>query len=487
MTIKMTFCEQTIGLLRKTTVEPILFLYMFASFLEFPVSQDLVYTRVCLEKFSNFTYICDNLSNKTLKKEAGSVQKDASSWIMYLNVAYTIPAVITVTLFLGPWGDRLGRKIPLMLTIIGNMLLTVCNLVVSSHTNISIKYILVGKIINGMTGGFIGLMMSVYSYIGHVSSAQNRTSRVGIVEAMIFLSGTAGVLISGIIIDETSFNFVFSFICVIQFLALLYTVFLLGNVRPSQEETDISIWSYTRLFCKDSWICVSKRRPTNILVYLTLEILVLVILMICTSGENDILLLYTKLPQFNWSQTTYGFFKAGENFGRGLTVIALLPFLRFKFQIQDTILILMGLFSKATGLVLLGLASQSWQLYLVPVISILQGFPSAGLRSSMSSLVDTNEQGRLFGLVASAESVASLIATILFNSLYSATLNLYQGSSFLLGAGLVGIAFVIIMSLHCCLNLKDQYHGDHYAPFQEQDDQSNEEQPGQIQDEEIPH
>ncbi|XP_033735721.1 proton-coupled folate transporter-like [Pecten maximus] len=468
----MTFCEQVTGLLRQTTVEPILFLYMFATFLEFPVSQDLIYTRVCLEKFANVTYICDNLSNKTLKEELESVQKEASSWIMYHNVAYTVPAVVSVTLFLGPWGDRLGRKYPMMLTIIGNMLLTVCNLVVSSHTNISIKYILIGKIINGMTGGFIGLMMSVYSYIGHVSSAKNRTSRVGVAEAMIFLSGTAGVLISGIIIDKTSFNFVFSFICVMQFLALLYAVFVLENLGPSEEQTNTSICSYTRLFCKDSWICVSKHRPCNMFVYLAMEIFVLVILMICTSGENDILLLYTKLPQFDWSQTRYGFFKAGENFGRGLAVLTLLPLLRYKFNARDTVLILMGLVSKGTGLILLGLASQSWQLYLVPVISVLQGFPSAGLRSSLSGLMDTNEQGRLFGLVASAESIASLIATLLFNSLYSATLKLYHGSSFLLASGFVGIAFIIIMSLHCCLDPTSQRQRDHYAPFQEEDEQS---------------
>ncbi|XP_021370632.1 proton-coupled folate transporter-like [Mizuhopecten yessoensis] len=387
------FCNQVTGMLRQTTVEPILFLYMFATFLEFPVSQDLIYTRVCLEKFSNSTYICDNLGNNTLKEEGDVVQKEASSWIMYNNVAYTVPAVISVTLFLGPWGDRLGRKIPMMLTIIGNMLLTVCNLIVSSHTDISIKYILIGKVINGMTGGFIGLMMSVYSYIGHISSSKNRTSRVGVAEAMIFLSGTVGVLVSGIIIDKTSFNFVFSFICVIQFLALLYTVFVLENLRPSLEQTYTSIWSYTRLFCKDSWIFVSKRRPPNVVVYLFLEVFVLVILMICTSGENDILLLYTKLPQFNWSQMRYGFFKAGENFGRGLAVLTLLPVLRYKFNTRDSILILFGLVSKATGLLLLGLATQTWQLYLVPVISVLQGFPSAGLRSSMSGLVDTTEQG----------------------------------------------------------------------------------------------
>ncbi|XP_060069060.1 proton-coupled folate transporter-like [Ylistrum balloti] len=477
----MAVCERVTDLFRQTTVEPILFLYMFASFLEFPVLQDLIYTRVCLEKFPNSSYICDNLSNNTMKEEEYSVQKEASSWIMYYNVAYTIPAVITVTLFLGPWGDRLGRKIPLMLTIIGNLLLTACNLIVTSHTNISIKYILIGKIINGVTGGYIGLMMSVYSYIGHISSARNRTSRVGVAEGMIFLSGTAGVLISGILVDKTSFNFVFSFICVIQFLALLYTVFMLENLKPSQEQTDTSVWLYTRLFFRDSWLCVSRRRPCSVLIYLTMEILVLVILMICTSGENDILLLYTKLPQFDWSQTTYGFFKAGESFGRGLAVIILLPLLRYMFHTRDTILILMGLVSKASGLILLSLASQSWQIYLVPVLNVLQGFPSAGLRSLMSGLVDTSEQGRLFGLVASAESVASLVATILFNNFYSITVELYHGSSFLLASGLVGIAFIIIMCLHCCLDPNDRYLGDNYGTFQEQDESGSTEEPQQIQ------
>lgn len=260
---------------------------MAAAFLEHPVLQDLIYVKTCLEKFPNSTYMCNNLNNSTLNitEERNAVQKDASTWIMYNSIVYNFPSIITVTLLLGSLGDRLGRKFPLALAVLGSLLMSVCNIIVSMDEEASLKYLLVGRLVHGMCGGFIGMLMAVFSYIGHVSSAKNRTSRIGITESMVFLSGTIGLLLSGIILDNTSFGFVFSLVCGIQTVALLYTIFALENLKPALKETTPSKGSYAKLFCMDSWTCVSKRRPSKVVLYLSLEIFVTFILMLCTAGN----------------------------------------------------------------------------------------------------------------------------------------------------------------------------------------------------------
>ena len=83
----------------------------------------------------------------------------------------------------------------------------------------------------------------------------------------------------------------------------------------------------------------------------------------CCTGENDILLLYLKRSPRSWSFTTYGYYKGSENFSRGLAVLLFLPLLK-KIPLRDTTLILAGLVSKAAGLTLLGLARQTWTIFL---------------------------------------------------------------------------------------------------------------------------
>jgi MFS family permease len=176
---------------------------------------------------------------------------------------------------------------------VGALIYTLVNLVNAVYAHAPVSYLLIGSVINGMTGGFISVMMAVYSYIGHVASAHNRTIRVGILEAMIFLSGTLGVLVSGAMLDGTSFTFVFAFICGCLALALVYTVLWLPDVKPDVAEgaraaSDSGGVSVCRHYfldaVRDSWLCVVKRRVDRKTVYIAVQVLVIVILMICTSG-----------------------------------------------------------------------------------------------------------------------------------------------------------------------------------------------------------
>ena len=96
--------------------------------------------------------------------------------------------------------------------------------------------------------------------------------------------------------------------------------------------------------CLDKQVCLTMSTP-------------------CCTGENDILLLYLKRSPRSWSFTTYGYYKGSENFSRGLAVLLFLPLLK-KIPLRDTTLILAGLVSKAAGLTLLGLARQTWTIFL---------------------------------------------------------------------------------------------------------------------------
>ncbi len=72
------------------TVEPVLFIYMLATFMQYSVFQDLVYQKTCQSNFNES--VCQNLNDN--QGALDEVQKQASHWILGSTVSLTIPSII---------------------------------------------------------------------------------------------------------------------------------------------------------------------------------------------------------------------------------------------------------------------------------------------------------------------------------------------------------------------------------------------------------
>ncbi|KAL8619698.1 hypothetical protein ACOMHN_025784 [Nucella lapillus] len=437
--------------LRDITVEPVLFLYMFASNIVFPTLQALTYFKVCVQKYN--TSFCQQLKNVTFQQEHAEendyVQSTTSYWILLGNIAMTAPACFTVVLFLGSFGDKVGRKFPIMLPIIGAIIHALASLLNALFPYAPLSLLLIGLLLNGICGGIIATLMAVFSYITHIAEPESKTMRIGIVESMIFMAGTFGVFISGVMLDNTSFTFVFGLGAGLQCLALVYVVVWLEDIRPTEPVRPRRVcgrWVMESL--KEMGQFVREKRGPRVRLVIFLLVLTIDLILLCTIGEIDILLLFLRREPLAWSQTLFGYFKGLDNLLRGLVLLIALPLLKKKLRVRDTSLALGGVMSKVVGLVLLGLSTQSWMVFFSGVVGMGQGMPSAGIRSMMSSLVHRDEQGRLFSLVAASESVVAVLASLLFNTVYPSTLHFFPGFSFIMAALISLLAFLILLYMH---------------------------------------
>ena len=271
--------------LKSITVEPIMFLYMYMTYTQFLTFQALIYQKVCLDNYNES--ICDILNkNKTLKTEEDFVQKHTSTWLLYNNLAFAIPSVFTVFLFLGPWGDLVGRKIPLIFPIVGALLYSACNILNSVFIRAHLGYLLIGNFVNGCSGGFIGMLMACHSYITHITAPENRIVRIGILQGMSFLSSTFGTAVSGIMLDRTSFVFVFSVLAVILVVTLLYTLVWVDNIVPEAPEKGTKGWCKSLVLdsIKDVCICVYNKRTSKNFMNVVLLLLMTLLVMITIVG-----------------------------------------------------------------------------------------------------------------------------------------------------------------------------------------------------------
>ncbi|KAL3873859.1 hypothetical protein ACJMK2_036943 [Sinanodonta woodiana] len=350
--------------LKRITVEPLMFLYMFTTFFNLLTIQDLVFQKVCNAKYD--TYTCSHLHNASYIEN--EVQKASSRWILYFNVAMGVPALFVLLFFMGPVADRVSRKFPLIIPLLGTLLSTVNSLVNSVFMSAPIGFLLIGSAINGVTGGYLAMIMAVFSYISHISSPEYKTIKLGITEAMTFLSGALGTLLSGVILDHTSFVFVFGLLTGILLLALVYTIVWVDDIKPVRDPQHEPV--YLRAFVidsvKETWVFIylTWKNSKRVMSYIAVSCVVIMLLMVVLVGQADIMLLYTKYEPFEWSQTTLGMFNAVETFLRGLAVLTVLPILKRIFHQRDTVLALIGIISKVFSLLLIGIGKYTSILFL---------------------------------------------------------------------------------------------------------------------------
>ncbi|XP_065577143.1 proton-coupled folate transporter-like isoform X3 [Artemia franciscana] len=428
------------------TVEPVLLIYMLATFMQYAVFQDLVYKKVCQSRPSLTLEDCQDLSSLNNTSEMEIIQKNSSHWILISTVSLTIPSIIVCN-FLGAYSDTHGRKLPLVLPSVGIILSSIVYMVMSTYPAVPIDFIILASIMSGLFGGFVSCIMAVVSYVTTISSAELRTMRVGLLESMTFVGGTIGPFIGGAIFRASnSHTFVFLAILCCHSLICFYVIFLIPEVSPPQSVGTTSKSCARYLSCEDfigSVKTVTKKRDEHRRTIIVLLLIASFVVMTVTAGEMDVAFLYTHNYPLLWDYELYSYY-FGLKYGLGaLALLVVMPLAR-RYFVNDIILVVVSVLSKSFGLVLHGLSTNTAMMFSVAVVSMFSSLCIPVFRAQLSVLVDASEHGKLFAFVASLENLCTLFGTLMFNSLYPATLSFFSGFVFEFGAGLLAIPLILV-------------------------------------------
>ena len=253
--------RNVVHFLRQISVEPVLFVYMLCTFLSFPVLQQLAFKKICLETFNKTT--CSNLHHDNFTTQEKHVASDTSQWILYQTIGLSIPSIFA-SLVYGSWSDRVGRRMVMILPLVGNTLLNI-NYIMNAHfISLSVDYLMVGIVISGFFGGFATVILSVFAYISDVSSKTERTVRVAVLESMVFFGATVGDLLSGVLLDYSGFVAAFGLALALNICSILYICFVLQESYYPPER-DAGGWSLVIVneHFKNVLKVIAKKRPNK--------------------------------------------------------------------------------------------------------------------------------------------------------------------------------------------------------------------------------
>ncbi|KAI1893601.1 hypothetical protein AGOR_G00125400 [Albula goreensis] len=427
-------------------VEPVVAIYAFASFMVYPLAQQYVYRRVW-QDLTNTTFSVVNVSGCATNETNNSrkyeeVERAASLFSLYNELFSLIPC-LAVTLLLVAYSDYRGRRISLLLPLVGSIVYTVSFLAISFF-ELSLNLIIVANVISTLFGSWGTLLGGCFSYIADVSKdGKQKTQRMAGIEMVIGLFSGAASITAGYFLRATGFNWPLLTCSLLHFANLLYVVFVLEETVKVPEPADLQqglprfpllklVSSVFRLFAS-----VNLRRNA----ILVLLLLAFTIFCYCNIGTTSVVILYELNEPLCWSEILIGY---GSALSTTSFLTSFMGVFVLSYCLPNLAIVLIGLLSITTGLVMTALARTTVLMFLVRVPMVLAVMPAPVLRSMMSQIASKSEQGALFACVAFMEMLSTSVAFITFSGIYAATVAWFPGFCFLVAAGLCLIPMALI-------------------------------------------
>lgn len=154
------------------------------------------------------------------------VQKQASLFSLYTDIMSTLPSLV-VTLLLVVHSDRAGRKIAIIMPLVGTLIYTLSFLAVS-YFNLNVYLLIGSSLLSSLFGGLSTFLGGCFAYVADLCADGNqKTLRMAGLDMMIGLLAGVASISTGYFLRSAGFNWPFITSALCQCLVLLYAIFIL--------------------------------------------------------------------------------------------------------------------------------------------------------------------------------------------------------------------------------------------------------------------
>lgn len=299
---------------------------------------------------------------------------------------------------LGNLSDKYGRRPVLLFSLLGFGL----DYILLAFAP-SIGWLFVGRIIAGITGAS---MTTASAYIADISTPETRAQNFGMIGAAFGLGFIVGPMIGGLL-GEMGPRIPFLVAAGLALLNAAYGYFVLP------ESLDVS---NRRAF---DW---KRANPISSLKNLSrfpavAGLIVSFFLIYVASHAVQSNWSYFNIEKFKWSPKMIGISLAVVGVLVSLVQGLLVRVVNPKIGNEKSVYVGLGLYT--IGLVLFGLASQSWMMFAFLIPYCLGGISGPGLQAIISGTVPANEQGELQGSLTSIISITSIVGPLVMSNLFA--------------------------------------------------------------------
>ncbi|ALC41566.1 CG30344 [Drosophila busckii] len=433
-------------------LEPAVFLMFFGRFLIGAVFQNQILYQTCVTIYKFNESDCEPLLGNDRGSEASKsleiiVQPYSANITMAVSLLESIiPAF--VSLFIGPWSDKFGRR-PILITVftgyVTSALILIVIAAITMHQNINPWWFLLPSVPSVLSGGTCALITGIYCYISDVAKERKRAMRMVLNEASLCTGMMIGNVASGYIYAATNSVTIFGVACGLMFLAWLYVFFFVPESLPPE---DIHSGSRIREFFRFSLVkdlvrtsLLQRANYDRAIIWLT--IIALTISIFNMEGENTCNVLFMR-EQFDWTIKDISQFNAARIVVQIIGSTAGMILLRRILKVSIITMTLLAMGSCVLESTVRATAVYWWEMYLGMLLGMMRGVLGPMCRAILSLVAPPEDVGKIFALTTSIEMVTPLGAAPLYTSIYKASVAIHPGIFNIISAGTSFVAYIFI-------------------------------------------
>jgi DHA1 family tetracycline resistance protein-like MFS transporter len=349
------------------------------------------------------------------------------------NVASTIgvmTALYAVTQFifapvLGSLSDRLGRRPVLLISLAGA---AVNYLFLAFAPNLWM--LLLGRAIAGLTSANVSVATA---YITDISPEDQRARRFGPFNAMFGIGFIIGPVLGGALGDYW-LRLPFIAAAALNGCNLLLAFFILPESRaPTREKIDLAALNPLRPL---RWVFSMKGLLPVIFIFFIFS---------ATGEAYGVCWALWGSDTFQWNGLWIGLSLGTFGVCQALAQ-AFLPGPAVKL-LGERAAILTGVAGASAALIVMAFATRSWMIFAIMPVFALGGIGVPALQSLATRQVDASRQGQFQGVLASAVSLASIVAPLAFSGFYFVVRERWPGAIWLSVVAVYAIGALLVSGL----------------------------------------
>lgn len=152
-----------------------------------------------------------------------AVQVYQNTFNYYQSLMDSILPIIVV-LFAGSISDQHGRKLPMIIVLVGFLLYALVYIFLAIDSTWPVEVLYAATLAVDITGTWAVFNMAVYSYITDVTPRKTRVKRMSLLDAVWYSGGPIGTWMGGWLYQKYDYIAVFTVSAVLWFICILYVI-----------------------------------------------------------------------------------------------------------------------------------------------------------------------------------------------------------------------------------------------------------------------